>query len=239
MMAQDPVKENVLYAGAEWLLDESKPPQEILEKHNRGAFLSYAWGVWTTAWARWRLEEGIIKVGDGFVYADTDSVKYVGDIAWDDYNTQRIADSAHSGAHATDANGEEHYMGVYEQEDDYTDFATLGAKKYAYVHKPGGNVEITIAGVGKRAGAAELQAAGGLSAFKPGFIFYDGGGLESVYNDHPNIGTIIREGRKLEITSNVMLRPSTYKLGLTGEYERLLDQCGEWWLRKFSWQVET
>lgn len=239
MMAQDPVKENVLYANAEWLLDESIPPQEILAKHNKGAFLSYAWGVWTTSWARWRLEQGIALAGETFVYADTDSVKYVGNIDWTAYNAERIADSTQSGAHATDANGTEHYMGVYEQEDDYTDFATLGAKKYAYVHKPGGNVEITIAGVGKRTGAAELQAAGGLSAFKPGFVFYAGGGLESVYNDHPDIGTIEREGHKLEITANVMLRPSTYKLGLTGEYERLLDQCGEWFKRKFSWQVDT
>lgn len=239
MMAQDPVKENVLYADAKWLMDESIAPKELLEKHNRGAFLSYAWGVWTTAWARYRLEEGIRLAGEGFIYADTDSVKYVGNINWDAYNTQRIADSDQSGAHATDAIGIEHYMGVYEPEADYASFSTLGAKKYAYVHNLGDNVEITIAGVNKKAGAKELQAAGGLSAFAPGFIFTEGGGLESVYNDHPDIGTITREGRTLEITSNVCLRPSTYKLGLTGEYERLLDTCGEWFNRKFSWQVET
>lgn len=37
-----------------------------------------AWGGWCIAWAQQRLEEGIRLAGSRFVYADTDSVKYLG-----------------------------------------------------------------------------------------------------------------------------------------------------------------
>lgn len=40
-----------------------------MEKSNRYAFQSYAWGVWVTALAQ--------LLGDRFVYCDTDSVKYL------------------------------------------------------------------------------------------------------------------------------------------------------------------
>ena len=59
---------------------------ELLEKYNKKAFLCYQWGVWVTAWARYRLEEGLKIAGEKAVYCDTDSVKYVGNVDWKDYN---------------------------------------------------------------------------------------------------------------------------------------------------------
>ena len=38
----------------------------------------YAWRGWFAAWGRLRLEEKIRLGGSRFVYADTDSVKYLG-----------------------------------------------------------------------------------------------------------------------------------------------------------------
>ena len=113
-----------------------------------------------------------------------------------------------------------HYMGVFEPEDDYSEFCTLGAKKY--VGRVHGKLECTIAGVNKKLGADELEKAGGITAFKEGFIFTSAGGLEAIYNDAPEIQEYTVDGHDLQITSNVTLRPSTYTLGVTGEYEKLL-----------------
>lgn len=121
-------------------------------------------------------------------------------------------------------------MGVYESEGCYEEFVTLGAKKYAY--RQDGKLHITIAGVTKTTGADELEAAGGLEAFKPGFVFHKGGGTESIYNDHPEITsyTVPDTGEVIPITSNVVIRESTYELGLTAEYRRLL-QFPEIWIK--------
>ena len=233
MMATAPVKVNWNYIpdgsedGEIFHLDDSANEPELLEQANRRAFLSYSWGVWVTAWARYYLELGIRAAHEqgAFVYCDTDSVKYLGDVDWSGYNADRIAASTESGAHAVDAKGIEHFMGVMEQEKDYTEFKTLGAKKYVGRHADG-KLEVTIAGVGKSAGAAELEAAGGLDAFHDGFTFVSAaGGLEAVYNDFPDVKEYKVGNKVIPITSNVVLRPSTYTLGLTWEYKRLLSLC--------------
>lgn len=221
MMAQDPVKQDVLFDNCEWNTG-NKPIEELLIKNNSKAFLCYQWGVWVTAWARYRLQEGIKLAGDNFVYCDTDSVKYIGEIDWSAYNAERIKASKKSGAFATDPGGTIHYMGVYEDDGFYSEFKTLGAKKYAYTYEPDGKTYVTIAGVTKRKGGVELDKYGGLKAFSPGFIFTEAGGTESVYNDHPEIGVIERDGHKILITPNVVIKDSTYTLGITAEYESLL-----------------
>lgn len=219
MMAQDPVKQTIAFIDDDFEL-KPEDARELLAAANNKCFLVYQWGVWTTAWARYRLEEGIRLAGDNFVYCDTDSVKYLEDLDWTGYNRIRKEASEKTGAHATDPHGEEHYMGVYEADGQYDEFATLGAKKYVYTHD--GKLEVTIAGVNKKKGAAELVKHGGIIAFKPGFVFTEGGGTESVYNDHPEIREVKREGRSIPITANLVIMPSMYTLGITREYEFLL-----------------
>lgn len=221
MMAQKPVKQNTIFECGEWST-ANDPIAELLDKNNAKAFLCYQWGVWVTAWARWHLEEGIKLAGDNFVYCDTDSVKYLGEIDWSAYNAERIADSKKSGAYATDPQGETHYMGVYEDDGFYPEFKTLGAKKYAFTKKPGGETFVTIAGVTKKKGGKELDKHGGLKAFTPGFKFVEAGGTETKYNDNPEIGVLYREGKPLKITPNIVIKDSTYTLGITAEYESLL-----------------
>ena len=224
MMATDPVKISIIFENGEFSFADSEP-RELLQESNHKAFLTYAWGVWCTAWARYRLEEGIKAAGDGFVYCDTDSVKYVGDAEFSEINEEREAQSLESGAWAVDPNGEPHYMGVFESEGTFDRFATLGAKKY--VLEENGKLQITIAGVDKKKGAAELEEAGGIEQFRPGFTFYKGGGTESVYNDNPPIKSITREGREIPITRNLMIKDSTYTLGITAEYAEVLRAASE------------
>lgn len=231
MSAQDPVKQSILFIEDDFK-EQNDNEEELLQAYNKKAFLAYQWGVWVTAWARYRLEEGIqLAHGDvndpkspQFVYCDTDSVKYLGELNLKKFNRERIKDSKRSGAYATDPAGITHYMGVYEKEHDMCEFRTMGAKKYVYRETPDDNLVCTIAGVSKTLGGQELEENGGITAFHEGFTFEKAGGLEAVYNDNPEVKSIERDGRTLKITSNVVLRPSTYTLGITAEYKRLLTQ---------------
>ena len=228
MCAQDPVKQSILFINNDFQ-EQNEEEAKLLLENNKKAFLAYQWGVWVTAWARYRLEEGIILAhGDienpdspQFVYCDTDSVKYLGDIDLTVFNRQRILDSKRSGAYATDPAGITHYMGVYEKEHDMCEFRTMGAKKYVYRETPDDKLICTIAGVSKSLGGKELESHGGITAFHEGFTFEEAGGLEAVYNDDIN-EVIDVDGHSLKITSNVVLRPSTYTLGLSADYKRLL-----------------
>lgn len=231
MCAQDPVKQSILFIEEDFK-EQNDNEEELLKAYNKKAFLAYQWGVWVTAWARYRLEEGIqLAHGDiddpnapQFVYCDTDSVKYLGEINLDKFNAERIKDSKESGAYATDPSGITHYMGVYEKEHDMCEFRTMGAKKYVYRETPKDKLVCTIAGVSKNSGGKELEDHGGIEAFHEGFTFERAGGLEAVYNDCPAIKQVELSGHTLEITSNVCLRPSTYTLGLTADYKRLLTE---------------
>ena len=224
MMAQNPVKQDIVYNNGVWST-ANDPEAEILAESNRKAFLCYQWGVWCTAWARYRLQEGIKMAGENFVYCDTDSVKYIGDIDWTAYNKQREKDSKVSGAFATDPKGITHYMGVYEDDGNYRQFKTLGAKKYAYKKYKDRRTYVTIAGVTKKEGGKELDRNGGLKAFSPGFTFYKAGGTEAIYNDDPEIKSIVRDGKQIDITPNIVIKDSTYTLGITAEYASLLKNC--------------
>ena len=232
MMAQDPVKHRQIFKQVgDFDEDMSKTDEQLLKENNEKAFLAYQWGVWVTAWSRWHLEQGIElahKEGADFIYCDTDSVKYIGHIDWSKYNAERIRECKESGSFATDPKGITHYMGVFETEDNkdtgyaYYQFKTLGAKKYVYIEKQGEGCHVTIAGVNKKKGGKELDSHGGISAFEPEFTFIDAGGTQAVYNDEPEVEMVQIEGKDIEITSNITILPSTYKLGITGEYERIL-----------------
>lgn len=219
MMAQNPVKQSIIFDG-DWHYNEEISNQDLLDKYNKKAFLCYQWGVWVTAWARYRLEEGLEIAGENAVYCDTDSVKYLGNADWTEYNKKRISDSLKSGAFAADKSGVMHYMGVYEFDGHCNKFVTMGAKKYAYTDEKD-ELHLTVAGVSKQKGAKEL---GRIENFKEGFVFVDAGGTESVYNDNPEIATYNIDGHTVSITRNVVIRDSTYRLGLTAEYRELIER---------------
>ena len=225
MSVQSPVKQSIDFIND--FIDRQDDERELLDAANKKAFMSYAWGVWTTAHARWELEEAINICGDRFVYCDTDSVKYIGELNFDSFNAKKKRRSEENGAAVSDPKGVRHYLGVMEHDADYIEFATMGAKKYAYRY-PDGKLGITIAGVNKTKGAAELEKAGGLKAFKEGFVFKEAGGTESIYNDDPEIKSIIREGREIPITANLFIKESEYTLGITAEYARILENANIW-----------
>ena len=232
MMVQSPVKPELLFLENEesnFHVDDSVSRETLLTEYTKKSFLPFQWGVWTTAWARLRLKEGINIVGDRYVYSDTDSVKYIKienddiDAKFLEYNEKRKADSLRNNAYATDPSGKTHYMGVYEFEELYTQFKTLGAKKYVY-RSENGKLHATIAGVNKKKAPVELEKYNGIDSFKIGFTFSDAGGTESVYND-TDYGYYSTENKKIYIGKNVVIRPSTYTIGITEEYTRILSDA--------------
>ena len=84
MMVQDMIQETLTYdqKTMEWIPDTTDR-RKLFEKAHKKAWLSYCWGVWTTARQRLSLHEAISstyneKTGmwDAF-YWDTDSVKFI------------------------------------------------------------------------------------------------------------------------------------------------------------------
>lgn len=218
MTAQDPVKQPLLFDGRveEYGMVDK---QELLD--NAKPVLPYQWGVWTTALARYRLQEGIDLVGENFVYADTDSVKYINDDKfkqlWNVYNRERIKNSLYNGAYADDKHNITHYMGVYEYDGKYTQFITLGAKRYAYTDDSG--LHITVSGVTKKDGAKEL---GKIENFKDGFIWKEAGRNVVKYYDLDKIEYINIANKRVEVTSYVVIEESTYELTMQDDYKDLI-----------------
>ena len=226
MSVTNPLKDDTKYISGEFKRVEVDYIERI-EKENKKAFQSYAWGVWITAHTRYKLESALNEVGEVFVYCDTDSVKFEGKKNLDRLNDKYIQLAELYGAYADDSKGKRHYMGVFEQEETYSAFKTLGAKRYAYEYRDGRH-GVTISGVNKRLGAQELWSKGGLKAFNDGTIFRLAGGTESVYNDKVR-RHITLDGRDFLLTDNVCIKESTYTLGLTGEYLRIMTHPDMWY----------
>ena len=254
MMCQKLVKRQPVFSmSGDWDDDMTKDDKTLFYEANRKAFVCYQWACWITSYARHELFAAINIIentpGAHFVYCDTDSVKFIGEVDFTEFNNKQIEICKQLGAYATDPKGKVHYMGVFESEQNpvtgyaYLQFRTMGAKKYAYISdytrqekrtlKIGekeytytyigpGACHVTVSGVNKKLGGAELDKHGGLEAFTEGFTFIDAGGTEAVYNDNPPVKWYKKGKYKAEVTPNVSILPSTYTLGISGEYDRIL-----------------
>ena len=168
MCVTDPCRDEILYNDS-W---EIKTPniEDLLEKYNtnRNRVLFYPWGVWVTAYARRNLFKGIIEFGDDYIYSDTDSIKVVNYENHKDFITNYNKNIALKidrclshysipleNAKPKNKKGEMKQMGIWEYEGEYSRFKTLGAKRY--IVEKDNNIEITIAGVGKKAGIEYLK----------------------------------------------------------------------------------
>ena len=78
MSVTNMIRDNVVYTKEkDWEeipLTNEEICDKLLEEKNKG-FLSFAYGVWVTAWARNNLLKNVIKLDEFVVYCDTDSIK--------------------------------------------------------------------------------------------------------------------------------------------------------------------
>lgn len=219
LSAQDPVRDKVIVDNLEYKTIEA----DIVVELSKKIFFPYQWGVWTTALARKKLDYGIELAGDSFVYCDTDSVKCLDDIDFTSFNRECVEADMINSAYAYDSKGTRYNTGVFEFEEAYDRFITWGAKRY--VAEVDSQLLVTVSGVNKVKAPEELSSLGGIEAFKPGLIFRDAGGMTITYNDHSK-KIITIDGINVICTSNANIRPSTYRLGVTSEYEKILIDCG-------------
>ena len=155
----------------EWVYDETWPDNPNInpldgeiEKYNKSPsrFLSYAWGVWVTAYARRNLFTGIIEFKNDYIYSDTDSIKCINIENHMDYinrynNRIRERLSFAMKIHGIDVSriepetkeGKKKLLGAWDIEYYFTRFKTIGAKRYM-VQYPDGKISITVSGVNKK-----------------------------------------------------------------------------------------
>lgn len=142
----------------------------LIDKYNndRQRFLFYAWGVWVTAYSRRNLFTGILEFKNDYIYSDTDSLKVFNANKHLDYikrYNKRITEKIETclkyydlplnSARPKTIKGKEKSLGVWDDEGVYDRFKTLGAKRY--MTERNGEIEITIAGVSKKAGIRYLK----------------------------------------------------------------------------------
>lgn len=239
MMVEQIIKEIIEYNDNDKLLHSRQSTEEEAAEQLKNyytpmqrKFLAYQWGITVTAVARVRLQEMIDMCRNDFVYCDTDSCKMLNPVkylkAFDEYNKRWIeyADKCGCDYFAFTKDGEKQILGVADYEGSYDKFKTLGAKKYAV--EKNGELEITIAGVPKKAGA---QLMGNLDNFRIGYRFEvtdnDSVKLRQdwkktlTYNDDFNELFIV-DGKELHIQSNVAILRTTYELNITDEYQELI-----------------
>ena len=139
-------------------------------------FLSYAWGIWVTAHARFNLWSGIFEFKGDYLYSDTDSIKVINVEKHMDYinryndDVMKKLSDAMEFHHLSmdyvsprDINGNVHTLGLWDNEtrkgDKYTYsiFKTLGAKRYM-VRYPNGEESLTISGLNKKYAIPYLQS---------------------------------------------------------------------------------
>ena len=217
------------------------------------SFLSYQVGVWVTSYSRALLERGMdccireekqkdgsIKRISDLVYCDTDSCKFLNpDIHYPKFealNKEIIALAEKRGAYI-DYNGKRFHLGVFEDEGIALEFKSFGAKKYMYsfmaTDKDTGKVfkdfAITISGVpkekGKKCILTDILRGQLKNPFdiEKGYVFH-AVKMTSVYMDYDSLQEFTCDnGKKVYYGSNIAMYPASYTLGLTYDYELLIN----------------
>ena len=237
MSVTNNIRDDVIYDDATGIWSEVPLDNETiikkLESEKKKSFLSFAYGVWVTAYARDNLLRRVIANDDFVVYCDTDSCKLVDGYdknVFIEYNKQvedrinfvcRVLKLNINKYAPCDIKGNKHMMGLFEKECNYDEFITQGAKKYAY--KIDGKIHITVAGIPKQ-GAKALNR---LDDFRDDFVFN--------YSDtNKNLIMYTEEQSPIEVEDYLGLKyiitdksgccilPNTYKLSKSLDYANLI-----------------
>jgi len=170
------------YATGEFNIDTSVDEHELYDKYlsNKGNILLFSWGCWVTSYAfrnLFMLGECIDNNGDPishWYYSDTDSCY---SDSWDIekvkvYNENAKKKLQDNGYGCVKIGDKEYWLGIAEHkelEDDYSEFKTVGAKRYVGRCLEDNKLHLTVAGVPKKPGAECLND--DINNFTEGFIF--------------------------------------------------------------------
>nr|DAJ64314.1 MAG TPA: DNA polymerase B [Bacteriophage sp.] len=237
MSVTNTIRDNVIYDNNDDWTEEELSNEEIQEKlfsEKNQAFLSFAYGVWVTAYARNNLLRNVIKLDKYVVYCDTDSMKLLPGYdmnvinEYNDFVERKIKFvSQHLNIDfdrfaPIDIKGKRRMLGVFDHDEHYDKFITQGAKKYAF--EINGEIGITVAGVPKE-GAKALKR---LKDFRDDFVFKyeDTNKHLLVYCEEQEKTLLVDyQGNECIIKDKTgcCLIPTTYVLGKSLEYANLID----------------
>lgn len=206
-----------------------------LQEEKKKAFLSFAYGVWVTAYARNNLLRNVIKLDEYVIYCDTDSMKLCPGYdkkVIEDYNdfvkrkiefVSKKLDIDIKNFAPLDTKGKKRMLGVFDADEHYDRFITQGAKKYAF--EIDGKIGITVAGVPK-AGAKQLKK---LEDFKDDLVFeFENTNKNLLFYCEDMKEVVIKDylGNEYKVNdkSGCCLLPNTYKLGKSLEYAELISE---------------
>lgn len=154
------VKDDKVYKNNEWQIIPVDLEKKIYEYNTdfNGRFLSYIWGIYVTAYARFNLWTGILELKNDYIYSDTDSLKLLNYQKHIDYFTnynQRVKMKidrclSHYNIDIEDSRPSGKQLGIWDYEGTYKAFKTLGAKRYMYTDDDS-ELHITVAGLPKSA----------------------------------------------------------------------------------------
>lgn len=240
MMVSDIIHDTILFDTdiGEWTTEKTEVTEDGLESFykSRNNFLPYQWGIYVTAYARLQLQQMLDIVGKDVIYTDTDSIKYIGNHTkdFDKMNKEllKLSSLTDVRTYSVNKDNEKFYLGLWDNETPiapYKQFKTLGAKKYCmYVYdkkKQCYTFNITVSGMGKKSGAEQIC---NTLAFNVGNTYFNIGRTVSYYNDNYSRKHTEKDylGNKetFLVKSNVAILDTTYTLGITDDYSRLLTQ---------------
>ena len=246
MMVTAVVRDEYKYAD-EWFKELADSDSQLADYNkNFNRFLYYGWGVWVTAHARHNLFSAIYEFKNDYVYADTDSIK---GINFEDhldyfkkYNDKVFKDLLTMCNHykipfskckPKTKNGVEKLIGVWDMEEGYEMFKTVGAKRYIYIER-NGNLNLTVSGLNKKHAVPWLleEYNGDIDLiferFGEGFFVPAGhtGKMSLTYIEDETYGTLVDYQGTVGVyneLSSVHMEPQSYFMSLVGDYIKYLE----------------
>ena len=209
------VHDTINFNGSEWTTENGNLDEELKNYNtDKNRFLFYHWGVWCTAYARNNLYTGIKECKEDYIYSDTDSVKIFNadkhKMYFEEYNKwilQKLEKCLNYHnipiyfISPKTVKGDIKTLGVWDFDGFYTDFKTLGAKRYIF--KKDNKLNITVCGLSKKSGKEFIENK------KNPFIFFN----EGMYIDSEHTGKMTHTYIDKEIENTI-----TDYLGNTAYY---------------------
>ncbi len=250
MMVTSMLPDSICFLNGEWV-KKVQTEQDIQKELNKKrlnskneVFLSFAWGVFVTAYTRYNLMSCFFKDDNGeccdkdVVYFDTDSFKHLREHTFNwfnekcDYKLKNMCvyhDIDYMLTRPKDKDGIERPLGHFLEEYNAEEFITLGCKRYCYREK--GELHITVSGVNKEAVSCLKN---NILNFKRNFCF--SGSEKDVklnylyyFNSKDNLDTVWNYGQEDEYinkdyTYGVCVRPKSYNMDISEEYSMYLNE---------------
>ena len=209
------VHDTINFNGVEWTTENGNLDEELKNYNtDKNRFLFYQWGVWCTAYARNNLYTAIRECKEDYIYSDTDSVKIFNadkhKMYFEEYNKWIVKKlekclNYHNiplyFISPKTIKGEIKTLGIWDFDGFYTDFKTLGAKRYIF--KKDNKLSITVCGLSKKSGKEFIENQ------KNPFIFFN----EGMYIDSEHTGKMTHTYIDREIENTI-----TDYLGNTAYY---------------------